>query len=77
MGVFWMSAAGMNCHKSPNETATNHRTNLPQTAEGLTKALKFWYNTAVMTNYKVRICDALLERKLRGVGAVLLEGPKW
>ena len=30
-----------------------------------------------MPNYKARICDALLERKLQGVGAVLLEGPKW
>ena len=30
-----------------------------------------------MTNYKNRICDALLKRKLQGVGAVLLEGPKW
>lgn len=27
--------------------------------------------------YRKRICDALLERKLKGVGAVLLEGPKW
>ena len=30
-----------------------------------------------MSNYKKRICDALLEHKLHGVGAVLLEGPKW
>ena len=30
-----------------------------------------------MSNYKSRICDAILERKLKGVGAVLLEGPKW
>ena len=30
-----------------------------------------------MAKYKNRICDALLERKLQGVGAVLLEGPKW
>ncbi|MBQ2629459.1 MAG: ATP-binding protein, partial [Kiritimatiellae bacterium] len=30
-----------------------------------------------MTNYKNRICDALLRQKLQGVGAVLLEGPKW
>ena len=30
-----------------------------------------------MTNYKNRICDALLRRKLQGVGAVLVEGPKW
>ena len=29
------------------------------------------------TYYKGRVCDALLERKLAGVGAVLLEGPKW
>lgn len=32
---------------------------------------------AVMTDYKIRICDALIDRKLAGVGAVLLEGPKW
>ena len=30
-----------------------------------------------MARYKNRICDALLSRKLAGVGAVLLEGPKW
>ena len=30
-----------------------------------------------MAKYKNRICDALLSRKLAGVGAVLLEGPKW
>ena len=30
-----------------------------------------------MANYKKRICDTLLARKLAGVGAVLLEGPKW
>ena len=30
-----------------------------------------------MANYKERICDHLLVRKLQGVGAVLLEGPKW
>ena len=30
-----------------------------------------------MTDYKNRICDGLLGRKLAGVGAVLLEGPKW
>ena len=27
--------------------------------------------------YKQRIADALLERKLQGKGAVLIEGPKW
>lgn len=30
-----------------------------------------------MENYKSRICDTLLAHKLEGVGAVLLEGPKW
>ena len=30
-----------------------------------------------MSDYKNRICDQLLTRKLAGVGAVLLEGPKW
>ena len=30
-----------------------------------------------MANYKNRVCDKLLEHKLQGVGAVLLEGPKW
>ena len=30
-----------------------------------------------MVDYKNRICDVLLKRKLQGVGAVLLEGPKW
>jgi MoxR-like ATPase len=28
-------------------------------------------------NYKHRVVDALLERKLLGKGAVLLEGAKW
>ena len=27
--------------------------------------------------YKKRVVDAILERKLKGVGAVLVEGPKW
>jgi len=30
-----------------------------------------------MDNYKSRICDSVLAHKLEGVGAVLLEGPKW
>lgn len=50
---------------------------LPQIAERLTSAREICYNNPVMANYKNRICDALLERKLQGVGAVLLEGPKW
>jgi hypothetical protein len=32
---------------------------------------------AKTTNYKKRIADALLERRLQGKGAVLIEGPKW
>ena len=31
----------------------------------------------MITKYKPRIADRLLERKLAGKGAVLLEGPKW
>ena len=30
-----------------------------------------------MADYKARIVDALLERKLKGKGAVLVEGAKW
>ncbi len=30
-----------------------------------------------MVNYKQRIADVLLERKLAGKGAVLIDGPKW
>ena len=31
----------------------------------------------VMIEYKARIADAILQRKLAGKGAVLIEGPKW
>ena len=30
-----------------------------------------------MEGYKHRIADALLDRKLKGNGAVIVEGPKW
>lgn len=30
-----------------------------------------------MTKYKLRIADKLLKRKVKGKGAVLIEGPKW
>ena len=30
-----------------------------------------------MTKYKPCIADKILERKVRGKGAVLIEGPKW
>ena len=30
-----------------------------------------------MKTYKTRICDSILAHKLQGVGAILLEGPKW
>ena len=30
-----------------------------------------------MDNYKPRLADKTLERKLKGKGAVLIEGPKW
>lgn len=31
----------------------------------------------MMNDYKQRIADVLLQKKLRGTGAVLIEGPKW
>lgn len=30
-----------------------------------------------MQNYRIRIADTILEEKLKGMGAVLIEGPKW
>ena len=30
-----------------------------------------------MDNYRTRIVDKLLERKLKSSGAVLIQGPKW
>ena len=30
-----------------------------------------------MDDYKKRVADKLLERKLKSAGAVLIEGPKW
>ena len=30
-----------------------------------------------MTDYKHRVADGILIRKLEGKGAVLIEGPKW
>ena len=30
-----------------------------------------------MKEYKSRIADKLLEKKLKGKGAVLIQGPKW
>ena len=30
-----------------------------------------------MKNYRKRIVDQILTRKLEGKGAVLIEGPKW
>ncbi len=30
-----------------------------------------------MKNYRKRIVDEILSRKLEGKGAVLIEGPKW
>ena len=30
-----------------------------------------------MENYKQRIADKILDKKLKGKGAVLIQGPKW
>ena len=51
--------------------------NFPQTSE-LGKFCYFCtHNLRDMGKYKKRIADELLERKLKGKGAVLIEGPKW
>ena len=34
-------------------------------------------NNYSMDDYKKRVADILLERKLKSTGAVLIEGPKW
>ena len=39
--------------------------------------MRYNVNILVNSDYKKRVIDALLERKLNGVGAVLVEGPKW
>lgn len=31
----------------------------------------------IKPKYKARIADSILSNKLRGMGAVLIEGPKW
>lgn len=41
------------------------------------KSPNIWYNQCTMGKYKSRITDALIERKLKGKGALLIEGPKW
>jgi len=35
------------------------------------------YDMDAMKQYKKRIIDSIIERKLKGVGALLVEGPKW
>jgi len=34
-------------------------------------------NQLYMNDYRPRVVDALLKRKLEGKGAVLIKGPKW
>ncbi len=53
-------------HKLPNTFATNYRILVYNILED-----------RKMKQYKPRVIDKILERKLRGKGAVLIEGPKW
>ena len=64
----------------------NSRTELRQTPErncaklpnGIVPNSRLWgINYCMEGNYKHRVVDALLERKLLGKGAVLVEGAKW
>ena len=79
-------------HKSPNKSFTNNRTEFPQITEQIfhkqPKSLYFLWlietNVVLlypkqndMAEYKKRIADRILERKVLGKGAVLIEGPKW
>ena len=79
-------------NNSPNKIVTIHRTKLPQfTEQNRHNSPKIWLNYCFtenkalslhpqfydMKNYKHRIADNLLSRKLLGKGAVLIEGPKW
>lgn len=56
-------------HKSPNKKSTKRRKISLQNAEKS-------YNLN-MSDYKIRIADSILQNKLAGKGAVLIEGPKW
>ena len=79
-------------HDSPNEISINNRTKIPQTTEQKSlkspKTINYFWrfaikvvfcglNSNVMVKYKQRIADRILERKVLGKGAVLIEGPKW
>ena len=65
--------------KAPNENKPNYRKIFSQITEFKQKVL-YLQRISIkkdVTMYKKRILDKLLERKLKGCGAVLLEGPKW
>ena len=63
--------------KSPKNIATNHRKFYQNNLEARDKSLTFVPKLNVMAEYKPRIADRILERKVLGKGAVLIEGPKW
>lgn len=60
-----MSVFGHPARKVRNKTTEKFGVNLPKSSEYTIFALKF------------RVCDALLQKKLRTSGAVLITGPKW
>lgn len=75
--------------KTLNKYKPNCRTKIRQIAErkyaktpkGVDKTNKFGYTyvkeVIIMNEYKKRIADKIIEKKLKGKGAVLVEGPKW
>lgn len=65
--------------KLPNGITPNYRTKQRQTTERrLIYHLILCYNYALMSeNYKKRVIDTVLADRLEGVGAVLVQGPKW
>lgn len=55
--------------KLPNETRRNYRTVLYEEA-------KYAIMPIVMAEYRKRVADSLLARKLAGMGAVLVDGDR-
>ena len=89
---YFTRCAAADFHKSPNKPSTNNRIKSPQITEQIfhkqPKSLFFLWLIEInvvllypkqndMAEYKKRIADRILERKVLGKGAVLIEGPKW
>ena len=61
----------------PNKSLPNCQMNYSQIAKHFIANLPNSIYYIVMNTYKPRITDIILRKKLKGKGAVLIEGPKW